>query len=117
MACSIVCDETVILLLSNVTTAHFHEKLLDIVVREGFGNNQKIIEFVSECDQDYYGGMGIINADVVKTFAHAPEQLSLFIPLLDKAINEFCTKNNEDLLDRCKNFRDKVASYYHTISN
>lgn len=117
MACSVECEEKIILRLSNNTTSDLHEKMLDLVVREGFGNNQKIIEFVSDCDQDQDAG-GIIYADVSKSFGNDPEQLGLFIPLLNEAIIALCEeRKNEDLLKVCNDFRNKVESYYHSISN
>lgn len=118
MACSVICNKKTILRLSNNTITDFHEKLVDVLVREGLGGNKKFVEFITGWDQDIYGG-GIVYANFNDSFEHNPKQLALFIPVLDKAISEFCQerKGDAELLNDFKDFRNKVGSYYQSIAH
>lgn len=114
MACSILCEDKIILRLSNLAMDRFYEKLMDAIIDQGLGSNSVIVKFIGEWDQDVYG-LGMIWPDVCISFKNELDSLRTFIDLINIAMHElFLEKNYDDTVKKIfYDFRDEVVNFYN----
>lgn len=118
MACAIGCKKEPILKISNIAMDWLHQAFFDQVAHSGLNRNASVVHFVSSLDQDRYGGCGIIDADIEKSFGKDPQALGELIKILDKVFEEFFLQidYNEELAERLTKFRQAIMAYYEEIS-
>jgi len=103
--------------MGNVATDRVYLALADAVIELGLGSNQKIVHFVTDWDQDAHNYMGVIPADLAKSFSNDPENLRIFLTVFDLAVTYLAQDELNDIyIVPFQNFRNEAVAYLHEIT-
>lgn len=115
MSVIVVCDDKIVLKLSNSYFSLFHETIMHIIEKEHLKIDSDLESLLEKLDQNVYGPGGVF-ADVAE-FLKTKKQVIFFAELIEKAAHIRIENTNPTpgYIEKLKNLHIELVNFAQTL--